>query len=86
MKQAHLIIYSSPNGRTDWHPVESHALPGWVKDPDVMGRLVAGEECMKADEGDKGSNWYRAVKVLSPADHTCVQAAKKKRARRAAVH
>lgn len=61
--QARLVIFVSVNGRDNWHPVKADEVPEWVKDPDNMGRLVAGEACMKCDEGDAGSLWYRAEKV-----------------------
>lgn len=60
MNQALLVIYASENGRDGWQPVKADDLPEWVRAPETIGRLVAGEMCMKADEGDKGSLWYRA--------------------------
>jgi len=62
-KQAQLVIYQSESGRDGWKPVLPEAVPAWVKDPDVMGRLVAGEMCMDPKCGDKGSAWYRAEQV-----------------------
>lgn len=63
LSQARLIIYASPNGRDGWAPVKPEAIPAWVKAPDNVARLVAGEMCMKADEGTAGSDWYRAEKL-----------------------
>ena len=83
MKQATLIIYRSENGRDGWQPVMPDDVPGWVSNPITLGRLIAGEECMKADEGGNGSAWYRAVKVLSDEDVARIEKAKAKRARRA---
>jgi len=63
MKQARVVIEASVNGRDEdsWHPVHEKEVPEWVKDPDNMARMVLrGEQCMKCDEGDKGSLWYRA--------------------------
>lgn len=61
--QAHLVIYRSPNGRDGWAPVKPDEVPEWVKQPDNVARMVAGEMCMKADEGDKGSDWYIGIRV-----------------------
>ncbi len=60
LKTAFLVIEASINGRDLWHPVHADELPDWVRDPDNMGRMVAGDMCMKADEGEAGSLWYRA--------------------------
>lgn len=65
MKEAMLVIYASPNGRDHWRPVPPSEVPAWLKDPAYMGRLVAGEAAMKADEGRNGSEWYRAERVAS---------------------
>lgn len=79
-KQTRLVIYESPNGRGGWHPMLPSELPDWVKHPDIIGHLVAGEMCCDPALGEKGSNWYKAVRVLSPAE----KAAEERRARRAA--
>ncbi len=63
--QAVLIVYKSENGRDNWQPVLPADVPEFVKRPDVMGSLVAGEECMDAAQGSAGSPWYRAIKVTS---------------------
>lgn len=78
MKQAQLVIYKSENGRDNWKPLSPGEVPDWVKAPEVMGRLVAGEACMDAKIGDKGSDWYRADRVVSAAE----QAAQARRDRR----
>ena len=65
LTQATLIIYRSAHGRGDWSPILPTEVPEWLKVPDVMGRLVAGEVCMKCDEGDKGSEWYMAEQVTA---------------------
>lgn len=59
-KQALMVIYRSPNGRSNWQPIPPNEVPDWLKRPSYMGRLAAGEMCMKADEGRHGSDWYRA--------------------------
>jgi len=75
MKQAVLVIYRSANGRDGWQPVMQHDVPEWVKEPSIMGRLVAGEQCMDVAEGDAGSYWYRAVPVVSKPEQTMVNTA-----------
>lgn len=62
VKQIELVILRSPNGRTHWKPVRITEVPEWVKKPDNMARLVAGDACMKCDEGPWGSDWYVALK------------------------
>jgi len=79
VKQAMLIIYVSPNGRDGWKPLLSDAVPEWVKAPDIMGRLVAGEMCMDAAQGTSGSDWFKAMRVLPHAEYLKVQAAHKTR-------
>lgn len=63
MNTANLIIYASKNGRDGWEPVLPDSVPEWVKDPDTLGRMVAGDMAFKPNEGDKGSMWYRAEKA-----------------------
>jgi hypothetical protein len=64
-KQAVLVVYASTNGRDNWHPLLSAEVPEWVKAPDTMGRLVAGEQCMDVRQGESGSMWYRAERAPS---------------------
>jgi hypothetical protein len=63
--KAILVIYTSVYGRGDWHPLHEHEVPEWVKAPDVMGQLVAGQMCIDAAQGDRGSNWYRAERIAT---------------------
>lgn len=67
-KQAVLVVYESANGRDNWKPLQAADVPEWVRHPDIMGRLVGGEECMDAAQGDKGSKWYRASRAVSKAE------------------
>lgn len=62
MTEGILIIYVSPNGRDEWKPVLPVDVPGWLKDPDTLGELVAGEMACKADEDPP--LWYRAERVM----------------------
>lgn len=82
-KQAVLVVYESLNGRTDWKPLHAHEVPEWVKHPDVMGRLANGEECMDAAQGDKGSCWYRAARVVSAEQQRAEAKRQRKNAKRA---
>ena len=75
LKQAKLIVYRSENGRDNWEPIPTDAVPAFVKDPVTMGRLVAGEECMDTREGTRGSAWYRAVRVVTQQERAIVEGA-----------
>lgn len=66
--QALLLILRSRNGRDGWVLVKPEDVPAWVKSPDNMAKLVAGEMCMKSDEGVDGSDWFRAEKVDSTGE------------------
>lgn len=80
-KKAELVIFASVNGRDGWTPVKPDDVPAWVIHPDNMAHLVAGETCMKCDEGPKGSLWYMA----KPVDEArVILKAAAKRARKAA--
>ena len=75
MKQIRLVIYRSVNGRDNWEPVAADSLPEFVRNPDVMGRLVAGGQCMDAGEKPRGSAWYRAVRVVTQQERAIVEGA-----------
>ena len=77
--EAELVILASNNGRDGWTPVRPVDVPAWVKEPRNIRRMVNGEECMKANEGDKGSMWYRAIPA---ADYALIVAAQQRRAAR----
>lgn len=61
--EALVVVYESDNGRDDWRPIKPDKVPEFVKDPDTMGRLLAGEECMDVSAGDRGGAWYRAIRM-----------------------
>lgn len=61
--QTRLVILRSEDGRDNWQSVLPADVPEWVKAPENIARLVAGDMCMKADEGEKGSDWFRAEVV-----------------------
>lgn len=83
MKQENIAIMRSENGRDGWVPVPPAEVPDWLKEPDVMGNLVAGNMACKNDEGDKGSAWYRAERVPTDGERQTMDRAAAKRARRA---
>lgn len=60
MKQARLVIFESPHGRGEWKPLKPEDVPAWVKNPDVLGRIVSGEIAMDTAHG---TNWYCAQQV-----------------------
>ena len=65
MKQHALIIFESVTGRDQWKPILPSDVPEWVKDPDIIARMMDGEICMNAAIGDKGSLWYYAEQAPS---------------------
>ena len=72
MAKSMLIIYRSPNGEDSWEPVKPEDVPDWVKAPDVMAHLVAGEMA-QADSTLLIANelrpWYRAEQVEQASIH-----------------
>ena len=51
-----LVVFSSPDpDGGNWTPVAPKDVPDAIKDPDVMGSLVAGEIGKIVD----GELWYR---------------------------
>ena len=66
MPEAMLIFYRSLDGETDWEPLKIDEIPEWLKAPDVVGHLVAGEMA-QADSNvlipDEVRPWYRAEQV-----------------------
>lgn len=62
-KQDRLVIFTSSNGRDPWVPLFQHQVPEWVKEPDVMGRLVAGEMCMDP-RSSSATDWFRAERAV----------------------
>ncbi len=64
--QARLIISMSLNGRDNWQMVKPEDVPAFIKDPDTMAKLVAGQMACNPRMGDKGSAWYIADRVADP--------------------
>jgi hypothetical protein len=66
MPDARLIILRSANGEDDWTPVKPEDVPDWLKDPVVMGRLVAGNMAqgpVNVVLPDELRPWFRAVRA-----------------------
>lgn len=61
-RMARLVIMTADDENGPWTQLKSEAVPGWVKDPDVMGRMVNGE--MVRTDGP----WYLAVRVNENGD------------------
>ncbi len=61
-KQATLVIYASSNGRDGWKPVLPGDVPAWVKEPRIIGALIAGEMCMDP-KASSGSTWFRGERA-----------------------
>ena len=85
---AMLIIYASPDGNAGWTPVLPADVPDWVKDPDTLGKMIAGNACQNPNSASR-STWYRAVRVMSSEEQKREQAKlyadKQKRRRRQAA-
>ena len=65
-KLDHLIVFSAADQAGPWTPVPITEVPDWVKDPDVMGYLVAGET---VTDPAIGPLWFRAEKVKRVVVH-----------------
>ena len=79
-KQVMLVIYESPNGRDGWRMLKPEEVPGWVREPDNMERLVRGDMCMDCVAE---SAWYRADVIRhDDAETKRIAAARAKRIRR----
>lgn len=81
MNHGTLIIYSSPNGETDWTPMKAIDVPAWIRDnPELLARLVDGEAC--CDNDQTPAVWYVAQRVLTEDEQSILRAAIEKRMRR----
>lgn len=81
MMQAKLIIYTSPNGRDGWLPIDPHKVPEWLKRPDIVGRLVAGEMCMDP-KSSTGTDWFMAKRAITQAEKTAQERRERRQAKR----
>lgn len=58
-----VAFLTSATGRDPWHPIKPEEVPEWVKHPDVIRRLLDGEE---VQDVKTVTNWYRAVQLPTP--------------------
>ena len=63
MKQAMLVVFSSSDEGKTWEPVHPQEVPEWLKAPEVMGRLVAGDMAKNDLIATIHPVWYRAEEV-----------------------
>lgn len=54
MKLGRFVILASESGTDPWRVVPPSQVPQWVKDPETLGMLAAGEMAQCGD-----SEWYR---------------------------
>lgn len=68
-KMAWLAIQSSDDGDEDgdWEYLMPEDVPGWVKDEEVIGKMMEGK--MVCADPDKNTKWYRAVMCDAPEQH-----------------
>jgi hypothetical protein len=71
MPEAMLVILRSDDDGETWKPVPTADVPEWLKAPDVVAKLVAGEMAKFAGGiviPDEMRPWYRAEKVSSEGE------------------
>lgn len=61
-----LVFFASPNGIDNWKPVERDLIPEWLRDPDIVDRLMAGEQVVNTAE--KAPMYYRTVEPVRPRE------------------
>lgn len=85
MKHAIAMVFKSPNGVDQWELVKPEDVPEWLKEPEVMARLLRDPGLTAQQEGmvivpDAVKPWYRVERVKSKAsDRILAKAAKKRR-------
>lgn len=67
------VVYKAKTPEGPWEPVKPENVPEWVKDSEVMGRLLQGMICMDKhgeiyiencpDPLEYGSDWYAAQEI-----------------------
>jgi hypothetical protein len=66
-----LVVYTSPDGKTNWTKLKPQDVPDWLKDPDTLGSILEGNLAHKRAEGViEGSAediepWYSVVEIDS---------------------
>lgn len=59
-----LVFFGSLDGETDWRPVDRELLPDWIRDPDIIDRMLAGEKAINT--ADRHPVYYRVVEIDRP--------------------
>lgn len=59
-----VVFFSSPDGVNLWKPEERENIPDWLRDQDVIERLIAGDKAMNPAEKDP--QYWRVVEVERP--------------------
>lgn len=73
MPEGLLIIYKSEDDGETWEPLKTEDVPPWLKQPDVMARLVAGDMAKTEFVGGLSVRgyvfpWYRAERMSSEGE------------------
>lgn len=59
-----LVFFESATGVDGWNPIERENIPDWLRDSDVIERLIAGEKAI--NPADKTPKYYCAIQVERP--------------------
>ena len=59
-----LVFFESPNGADNWKPVEREQIPDWLRDPDIVDRMMAGEKVRNTEE--RVERYFRVVEPVRP--------------------
>lgn len=60
MTMGHLVILVAETDEGPWTPMRPIDVPNWLKHPDIMGEMAAGNMC---HDPKQGPQWYRAEKI-----------------------
>lgn len=61
-----LVFFSSANGIDNWQPVERENIPDWLRDSDIVDRMIAGERVVNTE--DKAPLYYRVLQPVRPRE------------------
>ncbi|MDA8260571.1 MAG: hypothetical protein M0Z99_33890 [Betaproteobacteria bacterium] len=59
-----LVFFESQDGVRDWKPVDREQIPDWVRTPEIIDRLIAGEKVRNTAE--RVHRYFRAVEIDRP--------------------
>jgi hypothetical protein len=65
LKQVMAVVLASEDGESGWTPLRPEEVPAWVRNEDVMGRLLYGEIAQDSTLEDK--RWFRAERLPNKA-------------------